>query len=745
MADDEINGVEVERAQTFSGKGTIDTALQLIRYDIPVLILGKSSIGKSYTLIDITKKWRIPHQLLYIGSEKSENIEGIPKLTDRGTDSDGKDKEALEYLQPYWFPNSETITASVKNGKDVFDRFVGAYWDAKLTKGFNVNYVNLESILNSLANLDWDNSMLQTDGMYRQDAILKDFDWIEGKREDARVLNPTKPFPLVKDGAKVSANDASYRQDDLADFLAYVRTVLGYGNYWLILDEIDKVMDEDHDKFAPLLHIVRERTLKSFSMIKINGGKGLGIPLGDSFKSGKYKNMIKDVNRLLESGESVLDTRVMAIANKTENIEEALFRRFVQLIAEEVMIWREQDHTQEQTLIEGCLSSVKDQMIGAGIDSGSLVPLPITYQRLDEINLQWQYNFFPKMLNDIDVQGNYFRANAIELLGESKEDGTSWDNEKEFSAFFNLLKNNFHVKDLTFKLPNKLFHCLEPTLMGKDSPIGESKKNHDEKVSGIGGIFKSKVDSLGLKLAAKDIANEVRGNYPERKDLKVTDSKENMLYAWTDRIIELLDTALKPDADQVKPIELAKYLIPALVNVFYTEIAKDKEPSLDVFVHITAKLQNFFADIYSLEPAFSLDCDLEMTEDAFYGGTKEELSDYSDIKLSQYAENTFFGASDKYWAFSASGLLTLTQMDGGLSLAMNFLPKEMGHEEALGALIEEEGSIPFLQKYYLGKLEEMVARYDKQELDNTAKGKRIAAANFKNASEFVTEIINADL
>mgnify|MGYP005994640661 FL=1 len=94
-----------KEATTFGGKETIETALQLIRYDIPVLILGKSSIGKSYTLIKITEKWHISHTLLYIGSEKSENIEGVPKLTERV-----EGKEILEYLQPYWFPNADVIT-----------------------------------------------------------------------------------------------------------------------------------------------------------------------------------------------------------------------------------------------------------------------------------------------------------------------------------------------------------------------------------------------------------------------------------------------------------------------------------------------------------------------------------------------------------------------------------------------------------------------------------------------------------
>ena len=80
-------------------------------------------------MIDITEKWNIPHQLLYIGSEKSENIEGIPKLTDRK-----ENKEILEYLQPFWFPNADVITKSVKNGRVVFEKFVSEYWDVDSIK-----------------------------------------------------------------------------------------------------------------------------------------------------------------------------------------------------------------------------------------------------------------------------------------------------------------------------------------------------------------------------------------------------------------------------------------------------------------------------------------------------------------------------------------------------------------------------------------------------------------------------------
>lgn len=71
-----LNKSEINR----EGTNTLKTILQLVRYDIPVLVVGKSSIGKSYTIIEVTQKWRLPSSILYIGSEKPENIEGLAKL-----------------------------------------------------------------------------------------------------------------------------------------------------------------------------------------------------------------------------------------------------------------------------------------------------------------------------------------------------------------------------------------------------------------------------------------------------------------------------------------------------------------------------------------------------------------------------------------------------------------------------------------------------------------------------------------
>ena len=63
-----------------SDKDMILYILNFIRYDVPILMAGKSSIGKSYTILEMAKQWGLPNAVLYVGSEKADNIEGLPKL-----------------------------------------------------------------------------------------------------------------------------------------------------------------------------------------------------------------------------------------------------------------------------------------------------------------------------------------------------------------------------------------------------------------------------------------------------------------------------------------------------------------------------------------------------------------------------------------------------------------------------------------------------------------------------------------
>ena len=109
-----------EKKQIFSGRETIKLVKQLIRYDIPFVMLGISSIGKSYSILDMAKRWRMPHSILYIGSEKPSNIEGLPRLVGKRSETG----DILEFFKPNWFPNSLLISKYVTNGKEVFENFV---------------------------------------------------------------------------------------------------------------------------------------------------------------------------------------------------------------------------------------------------------------------------------------------------------------------------------------------------------------------------------------------------------------------------------------------------------------------------------------------------------------------------------------------------------------------------------------------------------------------------------------------
>ena len=731
--------------QYFSGEDTIKTALQLIRYNIPVLILGKSSIGKSYTLIDITKKWNIPHQLLYIGSEKSENIEGIPKITERKTD-----KEILEYLQPYWFPNAKVINQSVANGRKVFENFTKNFWDNKALPKFQPNYMNLNSMLNGLSNVNWNDVQLDPKtNTYTQEIILKDYEWMEYADEE-RVLN-RRAFEVVKEGetiredGTVDPNDDSYKRDDIADFCAYLRTVMGYGNYWLILDEIDKVLEEDQDKFAPLLHIVRERTLKNFKMVDVNNGEGIGIPLSKSFVDGKYANIIRDVNEQLDAGESVLDTRVMAIANQTKNIEDALFRRFVQLIAEKVMIWRPQDHSDKQTRVVTCLEEVKADMQDAGIESGYLRMNQAKVQHLDEVNLQWQYNFFPAILNDTDNEGNFFRQNINALFSKDSERSESnWMNERKFTAFWQILENNFLVRHEDFSLPEALWGCLSPLILDAQTSEGLSKKTKEEKILGTVGILQEKINEFGgdLDLVTADIVMNLRSIYPTTTVAE--EDKLNALYAWTDRVIEYLHASIYSGTDDVKPMEIAGYLIPALTNVFYTEIANDKNFISDNMVAITEKFQGFFKQVVTDDPAFSVDCDKETTQVALYGGTPAEIEAADINEKEAMSKESLFGVSEEMWLQSASGQLAISQMDDGLAIAFPFLVEELGLDDAIDVFIEEDDTTPaldFLRANYMKELETLSNNFLAQVKSQKAAGNDTRAGKLYEAKEFIDTLL----
>lgn len=648
--------------KAFSGELTIQTALQLIRYDIPVLILGKSSIGKSYTLIDITKKWNLPHSLLYIGSEKSENIEGVPKLTERE-----EGKEILEYLQPYWFPNAKVITKSVENGRRLFDKFIKNYWDAG---SFDYGYIDLHSLLNALSYLKWssDDLIKSKKNEYEMEVYLVDHEYSSGDRK----LNDKAPFPLTKKPYQAREDDGieseqvikdEYKQDDLRDFCNYLTTALGYGNYWLILDEIDKVEEYDKDKFAPLLHIVRERTLKNFRMIDINNGDGLNIPFSITGGNNGYKEVIENINKQLDTGQSVLDTRVMGVANKTKNIEEALFRRFIQIVAEDLMIWRKTEITQGQARIESCLIGVKNDMVANNIQQGSLFVPENLIQRIDEVNLQWQYNFLPKMLNTSDIAPNIFRSNLLKEYAESMSAGgdEAWLTQQKFTSLYKILEDNFKsfdTSDEMFNTADHLFECLSDEVISTgNANDGENIRSTEEEKQTVRGEIEQLVKELGDdSLVSVQISENLREAYSS-----VIGSSSNEqtrlqnLHAWTDDVKTYLEAVMYSPDGKLVPMEVSKHLVPALLNVFYTEIGQDSNNQADNVAVVVNIFQGFFREIATLiGDKTNISFDKGAVETAFYGATISEIKTMDESERMNTSFLSLFGADKRNFIHSAA-------------------------------------------------------------------------------------------
>jgi hypothetical protein len=708
--------------KAFDGELTIQTALQLIRYDIPVLILGKSSIGKSYTLIDITKKWNLPHSLLYIGSEKSENIEGVPKLTQRK-----EGKEILEYLQPYWFPNAAVITQCVKNGRILFERFVKDYWSAG---DFDYGYKDLHSILNALSYEKFKTENLEKDGKYYLRVQLVDQD-----SDVAPIKLNTDKFELVKEPVEVRVEDGieseeaipdEYTRDDLRDFCLYLTTALGYGNYWLILDEIDKVESYDKDKFAPLLHIVRERTLKNFRMIDINNGEGLNIPFSVEGGNNGYANIIERINKDLDANESVLDTRVMAVANKTKNIEEALFRRFIQLIAEDVLIWRKSEVTQQQSIIESCLFKVKNNMVEADLQQGDLFVPENLVQRIDEINLQWQYNFLPKILNKTDIQSNLFISNIIQEYAESMAVGgdSAWLSQKRFTSFFKVLEDNYQKFDVPFEdsedfdTPEMLFDCLTKDYTQAES-IGENVRSEEELSEDIYGEIAQLLKQYGdsAKDVSDDIAEKMRDSY-EARVIKGQDetTKNQAITDWTEEIISYMTASLYNPSGKFLPMgDVHKFLIPSLLNVFYTELGNDEMNQSDNIVQASVRMQSFFKKI-AQQSGLNLDSlrlDKNATETAFYGATKAEIKGMDEIDVQNRSYYSLFGADDGDNSIKMSARTKLANI--AIKGALPTFFKEIGTDMQLGKQVaaEYKDLTEYLRENLSETIEEQIQDYER--------------------------------
>ena len=487
----------------FSGDRTIELVKQLIRYDIPFLLLGKSSIGKSYSIIEMTERWRMPKSLLYIGSEKPSNIEGLPRLTGKRAGGD-----TLEFYKPNWFPNTFLIESYVTNGKKIFDKYIDDHFDGdKAGCKTGKNYIALNSIFEGLFLWEWDSNTIKKQdmklvklGKSLATSYLND----KGMEVQRELYSDAELFKMQEDGDVVV-------RDDVRDLCLYLSTLLGYGNFWLILDELDKVDESEQDKYAPLLHIVRERIIKDYSMRTLNGGKGAGVP--KKVKSSSNYEVVKaELDESIELNMPLLDSRIIGIANATADIEDALFRRFCHVIIEEIMYV-----TTPPTELEGmrmCLNDVtKDSQMGALTED-------LEFKLLNEVNLQWQFGFLPTLLNQNDAGSNFiyteflkdfneagFSSGTLNAISAGKKSGQEeLYLRTKTSALFKIIRNNFGVDDEmdsgeSSRLQQGIYKCLASAILGgsgtysMETAGGETPSTSTTKVSALKQIIQEALDN----------------------------------------------------------------------------------------------------------------------------------------------------------------------------------------------------------------------------------------------------------
>ena len=653
-------------ATQYPGRNTLKTILQLVRYDIPVLIVGKSSIGKSYTIIELTKKWKITNSLLYIGSEKVENIEGLAKLISSDYESGEAGSDILKFLKPYWFPNTKTITEQVARGRKIFENYAQNYYDKV---SFQYSYDILHQILLSLMDVNYEENSTEV--------IVKLTD--KGDNNLSKVTKPetlnSKPFTFKRTLDTViqveTANEGTLPPteagvDELKEMCMYLCTILGYGNYWLILDELDKVDEYSQDKYAPLLHIVRERTLKNWTMKEINDKEGLNLP--QSIVKEDYLSVIELVNGSIDRGLPVLDTRIIGISNATIDIEEALFRRFCQIVMEDVMSLAD-SKVPEVNSIKNC---IKENVGESQMDLTELLP---KIGVLDEVNLQWQYSFLPKMFNQTDKFGNFFYEDFQKYYNKilSENFGNVENTWNSISGDGNLFsdvalgkiwKDNFLLdKDLTnasdamkdlYAGLYQLLPCLlekefnpgairndigvagfEETGGGTMSEIEQERKLMEDEFSELGeeGFFFQLKDDLTNEY------NEAKGN-------------PSAITQWTNSVLRKIDTANindKGDYDQIPGI--GDKIIPVLYQLMFNLYSKDDSLDSDLFTRQTKLINDSFNVLLNKngdKGVHPLKNDKKYVESAMYGTELSKLKGMSEKKQQAVSGLGLYGTPGNY-------------------------------------------------------------------------------------------------
>lgn len=440
---------------------------ELIRLDVPILEVGSSSIGKSYSIRQFAEECGVNSEFLFVGTEKSEFIEGIPNL--KGITGD---TAKFTYLKPYWFPDKDQIRARLIAGK--------AELEALLVSDPTINSLYVMAFTGV--------------GDYK---VVNDLKIAIQKYKRTEVDIKEKKSGNEKPSKYVYVNA-----------LLYLSTMQGFGNFWLILDEIDKVEKQDKDKYAPLLHIVRERELKGWKLSGLRDYPEYDIKFVNSIilRKARLDAALNDPSI------DVTDTRIIAIANDLQVMEKespALYRRFVKMIIRTSLYeekkatlpagnpntpvgydWAKQFEIERQNL-HNCIV-VKDVASGniasgSGIDAQKKAKKEAPTETigakmaeiepekcgksLEEMNLQWTLGFFPDILfpgKDSANQGKGFLSNEI-ITDYNKED------DPYKSLIFKILSDNF---DPMYWKP--MLTCVHDQISIKMTEVTQEQERSDE-------------------------------------------------------------------------------------------------------------------------------------------------------------------------------------------------------------------------------------------------------------------------
>lgn len=598
----------MEGFASLTSQKMISYILNLIRYDLPFLLVGSSSIGKSFTIVAIAEKYRVPYSLLFLGSEKSDNIEGLPKLTGLSSEDD-----TVKYLKPYWFPKSELIESRIKSGVAVFEKLNKEIYNGS----FPFTFKELSYVFEILGNTNF-----------------------VGNSKDVECTINNKKFKFKREIAQ--SVESLFLENELDSLCLLLSTITGMGNHFLIIDELDKVSEIDSEKFAPMLHVVRERKLKGYNMREFNSNEGADIA-----SHGDYRKVYSKILDAINLNLSLVDTRVIAIGNQSENINEisdALFKRFIQVIVTDILILKEVP--EDVAFIKNCLTENFKQMVVA----------PVDFAFLDEVNLQWLFGFLPRITNSTD-EGNFFREDFLQTLSANRDSIANlskdqvWD-DTITTAMHKLVQDNFNDPELQ----KHLLHCIYKKLTHQ----GEQKKNNQYFDGGIANeelMSISEKKKLGFN--AKQVADDIFGDLMNEYTEVVLLSKDTSRVYELDRLIRksaqfmraslgLEATIIWESLEENSHPDLINYLLPKYLRFAYMIVLNDdvisSDDTINLLSTVSLLLQNLKSDIKNKITEISNFVGSAGGKIEIVGSNVEISTDFEETKKLLYApENSFYG------------------------------------------------------------------------------------------------------